>query len=98
MSNDILFDFATDYRLSHDSITDAETFGLSDAEYADFVPTNAQDFEYNTETEALAQLEKWPIVNGTKKARRHSLRRCVRALPCANPMTWRNSSLRSASA
>ena len=59
-SNDILFDFATDYRLSHDSITDAPTFGLSDAEYADFVAyANAQDFEYNTETEALfAQLEK----------------------------------------
>ncbi|MGC6531404.1 MAG: S41 family peptidase [Flavobacteriales bacterium] len=60
LSNDILFDFATDYRLSHESITDAEAFGLSDAEYADFVEyANAQDFEYNTETEALfAQLER----------------------------------------
>lgn len=59
LSNDILFDYATTYRLEHESIADAETFGLTDAEYADFVAyANAQDFEYNTRTEALfAQLE-----------------------------------------
>ena len=49
MGNDLIFNFATDYRVKNTKIADAKTFKLTDAEYTNF--TNyvlSQEFDYTT--------------------------------------------------
>jgi carboxyl-terminal processing protease len=52
LSKNILFNYATQYVLKHDSISSAKEFKLTDADYEDFVMylrENEYDFETNTE-------------------------------------------------
>lgn len=54
LTNDIIFDFCTQYRLEHDRIDTATTFGISSVEYDNFVRfAESKDFEYNTLTEKV---------------------------------------------
>lgn len=54
MTNDIIFDFCTQYRLEHEAIDSASFFGISTVEYDAFVHfAEGREFEYNTRTEAL---------------------------------------------
>ncbi len=47
-------DYATEYRSKHDKITDAKSFALTDADYADFVTwVSKKDYEYSTTSEKL---------------------------------------------
>lgn len=47
-----IFNYATIYRISHDSIASAADFTLSDSEYSDFKSwLRTQDFTYTTDTE-----------------------------------------------
>lgn len=47
-----IFDFASAYRLKHDTITDAATFKLTDKDFDDFVAyVKTKDCTYKTETE-----------------------------------------------
>ncbi len=52
-----IFDYATQYRLSHNSIADADQFFLSDDEYNSFV-NSLKDKDINYETETEKQLRK----------------------------------------
>jgi carboxyl-terminal processing protease len=52
----LLFDYATQYKIKHPSITDAKSFHLTDAEYADFISWLSNK-EYDYETESEAKLE-----------------------------------------
>jgi carboxyl-terminal processing protease len=56
----LIFDFATQYVLTHDSIKDPASFQVSDALYEEFVQfTKDKDFTYRTYTDAyLEKLEK----------------------------------------
>jgi len=56
---DLFFDFATNYRLSHDSIGPAESFKISDGLYQEFTSfVKDKKFDYDTETmEAFKTLE-----------------------------------------
>ncbi len=63
LSKNILFNYATQYVLKHDSISSAKEFKLTDADYEDFVmylKENEYDFETNTEkgVEALRKKAK----------------------------------------
>lgn len=52
ISNNLIFNYVTQYSLKHDSIPPAEEFKLTDAEYEDFVmylKDTEYDFETNTE-------------------------------------------------
>tara|TARA_Y100000766_G_scaffold64651_1_gene54072 strand:+ start:2257 stop:3918 length:1662 start_codon:yes stop_codon:yes gene_type:complete len=52
LSNNLIFNYATQYVLKYDSIAPADQFKLSDADYEDFVrylEENEYDFETNTE-------------------------------------------------
>lgn len=52
ISGDHIFDFATQYYQSHDSIVPAKEFKLSDAEYEDFISfLSGKEYDYKTETE-----------------------------------------------
>lgn len=55
----MMFDWATEYARTHESIAAASDFQLTDAEYASFVKwVEGKDFHYRTETEkALKELE-----------------------------------------
>jgi carboxyl-terminal processing protease len=57
--SDLIFDFATRYRLSHESIGEPEKFLITDAIYNEFLEfVRGKEFNYDTETvEALASLE-----------------------------------------
>ncbi len=56
----LFFDFATDYRIKHETIAKVEDYKLSDTEYDSFVEfLSDKDYEYTTESEKLlASLEK----------------------------------------
>lgn len=56
----LIFDYATDYRLKHETIASAKDFKLSDAEYNDFVSfLSDKDYQYTTKSEnLLKKLEK----------------------------------------
>ncbi len=56
----LIFDYATEYRLKHESIAPAKDFKLTDDEYEDFVHfLEDKDYEYTTESEdLLSDLEK----------------------------------------
>jgi carboxyl-terminal processing protease len=57
MTERVVFDFATQYRLKHDEIADAAEYRLTDEEYNQFIEfVSGQDFTYQTATEK--QLEK----------------------------------------
>lgn len=54
ITNDVIFDYATQYRLANQAIDSADTFTLSDDDYQRFVDFAEQrDFEYNTVTEKV---------------------------------------------
>ncbi|HWB64379.1 MAG TPA: S41 family peptidase [Chitinophagales bacterium] len=49
-------DYATEYRVKHDKISDAKTFALSDADYADFVAwVSKKDYDYTTKSEKILE-------------------------------------------
>ena len=49
-----LSDYATEYRINHDKISDPRTFTLTDAEYNDFVTwVSKKDYDYTTKSEKL---------------------------------------------
>lgn len=56
----LVFDFATEYRIKHESIAPAKDFSLTDDEYEDFVHfLSDKDYDYKTESENLLEdLEK----------------------------------------
>jgi len=56
----LFFGYATEFRLKHDTITNAKDFSLSDNDYEDFIFYLAdKDYEYTTESEdLLVELEK----------------------------------------
>ncbi len=57
VANSIIFDFATDYRNTHNDSIDARTFDISDELYKSFVDyANGRDFEYTNES--LEELKK----------------------------------------
>ncbi|MCB0795726.1 MAG: S41 family peptidase [Flavobacteriales bacterium] len=58
-ADDVIFDFATRYRMAHDSIGPPEDFVISDALYHEFEEfARTRQFEYDTESmEKLEQLE-----------------------------------------
>jgi len=56
LSKNIIFDFATQYRNLHPSITMTKEFELTDKDFADFTAfTNGKDYNYNTDTEDALQ-------------------------------------------
>jgi carboxyl-terminal processing protease len=61
LSKNIIFNYATQYVLKHDSISPAKEFELTNADYEDFVmylKENDYDFETNTEKEVEALRKK----------------------------------------
>lgn len=60
LNKDIIFDYATKYRNTHDSIVEPKQFHLTEADYQDFKAfIQGRDYAYTTDTEkALLELEK----------------------------------------
>ncbi len=56
----LFFDYATQYRLKHETIANVDKFEMSDSDYEEFVSfLSDKDYEYTTESEdILASLEK----------------------------------------
>ena len=65
-NDDVLFDYATDYCLTHPTITSPEKFEVTDADYADFKErVKKADFKYDRESEkALKALKEIAEVEG----------------------------------
>lgn len=64
--NNMLFDYATLYRLEHDSIPSARDFSLSESEYDAFANwLNQQDFTYETNAELMYN----ELIESTKEDR-----------------------------
>lgn len=56
LSKNIIFDFATQYRNTHDAINVTKDFELTDKDFQDFVAfTSGKDYNYNTDTEDALQ-------------------------------------------
>lgn len=54
VNDNLIFDYATQYCLKHETIAPAETFALTDADYADFkAMVKAADFKYDQQTEKI---------------------------------------------
>lgn len=52
VTKNLIFDYATKYRIAHPTIPSAKEFRLSDAEYDEFVASlNGKDYDYTTKTE-----------------------------------------------
>lgn len=52
VTKNLIFDYATKYRIAHETIVPAKEFKLSDAEYTDFVTfLNGKDYDYKTKSE-----------------------------------------------
>jgi carboxyl-terminal processing protease len=52
LQKNLIFDYATEYRLKHESIPPAKDFHVSDAEYNDFVTwLKGKDYDYTTKSE-----------------------------------------------
>jgi len=52
VTKNLIFDFATKYRIAHETIAPAKEFKLSDNEYADFIEfLKGKDYSYTTKTE-----------------------------------------------
>ncbi|MFT5156527.1 MAG: carboxyl-terminal processing protease [Bacteroidia bacterium] len=64
LRNDLIFDFATKYRNSHDAINDPKSFNLTSQDFQDFKNfLNGKDYSYETGTEkAIEALEKYSKV------------------------------------
>ena len=60
IAKSLMFDYATEYRVKNETITDADKFRLTDAEYDEFIHwLSDKDYEYTTQSEKiLAKLEK----------------------------------------
>jgi carboxyl-terminal processing protease len=55
-SKNLIFNYATKYRIDHPTIDSARDFKLTDAEYDDFVAyLNGKDYDYTTKTEKTLQ-------------------------------------------
>ena len=56
LSKNIIFDFATQYRNTHNSINMTKDFDLTDNDFQDFMTfTSGKDYNYNTDTEDALQ-------------------------------------------
>ena len=56
ISKNIIFDYATDYFYSHDKITEAKDFSISDVEYNEFVKfALSKEFEYTTGSQKVLE-------------------------------------------
>jgi carboxyl-terminal processing protease len=56
LSKNIIFDFATQYRNTHDAIKMTKDFELTEKDFQDFVTfTSGKDYNYNTDTEDALQ-------------------------------------------
>lgn len=56
LSKNIIFDFATQYRNTHEAINVTKDFELTDKDFQDFVAfTSGKDYNYNTDTEDALQ-------------------------------------------
>ncbi|MFM9944914.1 MAG: S41 family peptidase [Bacteroidia bacterium] len=56
LSKNIIFDFATQYRNTHTTITMTKEFELTEKDFQDFVAfTSGKDYNYNTDTEDALQ-------------------------------------------
>ncbi|HIP37524.1 MAG TPA: S41 family peptidase [Crocinitomix sp.] len=64
--NNIIFNYATQYRVKHESISNPKGFSFSDTDYEDFKQyVLQQDFEYNTESgELMEKLKEKAIEEG----------------------------------
>lgn len=52
VTKNLIFDYATKYRIAHNTIAPAKEFKLSDTEYEEFVTfLNGKDYDYTTKTE-----------------------------------------------
>ncbi|MCB0819303.1 MAG: S41 family peptidase, partial [Bacteroidetes bacterium] len=60
-SKNLIFDYATEFRLKHDEIAEARNFTVSNDIYSDFT-TYLSDKEYSYQTESEELLEKWEEV------------------------------------
>ena len=60
ITKNLVFDYATKYRIAHATIAPAKEFRLTDAEYDEFVASlNGKDYDYTTKTEkSLDELKK----------------------------------------
>ncbi len=71
-SKQLIFDFATQYRLKHESIAPARTFEISEKDYQDFVAYIAdKEYDYTTQSEKnlndlMASAEKEKYFNAIK--------------------------------
>ncbi len=51
-----LFDYASEYRAKHDKISDAKSFSLSDAQYAEFMAwVGKKEYDYSTKSEKVLE-------------------------------------------
>lgn len=54
INDDVIFDYATQYCLTHDSLTDINKFSLTDADYAEFKAlVKARNFKYDRQSELM---------------------------------------------
>jgi len=54
LEKNVIFDYATKYKLKHSTISPAADFKISDQDYADFIAfANARDYSYKTECDKL---------------------------------------------
>ena len=54
ITKNLISDYANEYRIDHDKLSDPATFVLSDAEYEDFVKwVSKKDYDYTTRSEKL---------------------------------------------
>ncbi|MFI5135190.1 MAG: peptidase S41, partial [Chitinophagales bacterium] len=52
LTKNLIFDYATEYRMKHETIPPAKDFHLTDAEYTDFITwLGGKDFDYTTKSE-----------------------------------------------
>lgn len=56
LTKNLVSDYANEYRIDHDKISDPATFVLTDAEYEDFVSwVSKKDYDYTTKSEKLLE-------------------------------------------
>jgi carboxyl-terminal processing protease len=70
VTKNLIFDYATKYRISHPTIPPAKEFRLTDAEYDEFVAfLNGKDYDYTTKTEkTLEELKEDAIADKNLEA------------------------------
>lgn len=56
LNKNLIFDYATQYRLTHESIPSVKEFRLSDTDYADFIAfLKNKEYDYKTQSEKLLE-------------------------------------------